>query len=432
MRGAAGGLFPLVWRGAWHRRGTLGLTALAIALAVTLLLATERLRAGAEAGFRQAASGVDLVVGAPGHPVELLLKAVFRLGGGAKPVDPEILSRLRALPGVQWAVPLALGDSHRGYPVVATEAGYFTHWRLRERTGLTFEDGRAFGTAREVVLGGEVASALGYRVGDELVLAHGDGQGPAAHHDDHPFVVSGILSRTGTPVDRSLHIDLAAFGTMHSSWVGGLRLPPSLPVGASTGRPGPSEADSSSMPLPRLDAVLVGLHARGQVFAVKRWIDDYRDEPLMAVLPGVALDQLAGFMDAGQGVLRAVSSLVVVLGLAGLVAVVLTSLRERRRELAILRANGASPGQIAILLCLEGALVTAVGALLGFVVTGLVSAWAGPWIETRYGLVLDAAWFEAADAWRLLAVVVGGALVSLLPAWRAYRQSLADGLTPEV
>lgn len=181
-----------------------------------------------------------------------------------------------------------------------------------------------------------------------------------------------------------------------------------------------------------ITAVLVGLKSRAGVFKMQRYVAAYAQEPLLAVLPGVALSQLWQVMGTVEQALLAVSAMVVVVGLAGLVAVVLAGLNERRRELAILRSVGARPGDVFVLLTLEGLFITLLGCALGVVLLALLSAAIGPLVQARYGIEVVSR-FVSADELRLLAAVVGvGLFASLVPGYRAYKLSLADGLTPRL
>ncbi|HRH81421.1 MAG TPA: ABC transporter permease [Thiobacillaceae bacterium] len=421
-------LMPLAARSAWNRRATLALTVLAIALSVCLLLGVERLRQGVKEGFTQSVSGADLVVGARGSPLQLMLYAVFHLGEATHNLGWPSVQALSAHPAVAWAIPLSLGDSHRGYPVLGTSQAYFDHFRHGDRQALRLAKGRAFRDGPDdlfsAVLGAEVAEALGYRLGDRLTLSHGSGEPGLAEHADKPFTVAGILARTGTPVDRAVHISLQGLEAIHLDWQGGAPIPGvSIPA---------QFARKFDLTPKSVTAVILGLESRAAVFSVQRYVNGYRDEPLMAVLPGVALAQLWEVVGVGEQALLAVSGLVVAVGLAGLVAVVLAGLNERRRELAILRSVGAGPLDILWLLTLEGLGLTLAGAALGVILlTGLGLA-AGPWIAAHYGIVLAVAVPTAGEATLLGSVVAVGLLASLLPGWRAYRLSLADGLTPRI
>lgn len=416
-------MVTLALRSAWNRRFTLLMALLSIALSVTLLVGVERVRHQARAGFEQSVSGTDLIVGARTGPVQLLLYAVFRLGGATNNISWSSVEMLRQQPAVAWAVPLSLGDSHRGYPVVATEPAYFTHFRYGEGRTLALREGRVIESVFDVVLGADVARALGYRLGDTLALTHGNAlAGPA--HADKPFTVTGILQPTGTPVDRSLHITLAGMEAIHLDWVGGAPLP-GLKIPAA-------QVAKFNLQPREVTAVLVGLKNRAAVFRLQRTLAQYREEPLLAVLPGVALSELWQVVGTVEKALLAVSALVVAVGLAGLMATLLAGLNERRRELAILRALGAGPRHVFCLLLLEGVAVSVAGMLLGMALLTAATAVAAPWVQARWGLVLPLQAVSRDELAALAAIVAVSVLASLVPGWRAYRLSLADGLVPRV
>lgn len=421
-------------RSALNRRGTLALVVLSIALATALLLTLERLRSDIRTSFGNAVSGTDLVVGARTGSVQLMLYAVFRVGGATNNVKAESLAAIAAHRAVAWVVPLALGDSHRGHPVLGTTSDYFARFAYGDGRRLALAQGRAFaGTLDglyEAVIGAEVADALGYTLGQRIVLAHGMGGVGGAlanEHADKPFIVVGILARTGTPVDRTLHVSLQAIEAVHLDWAGGAPLPKSAGVAIA-----PEHARKFDLEPKQVTAALVGLRSRSAVFVVQRFVNQFPGEPLLAVLPGVALDELWQAVGLGERALLAISALVALVSLASLVAVVLAGLNERRRELAVLRAAGAGPRHVLLLLAAEGALVTLAGALLGALVAAAAVLLAGPWLQQRLGITLQAGWPTAAQ-WGLFgAVLAAGMLAALVPGWRAYRLSLADGLSPRL
>ncbi len=421
--GAIGAVLRLAALSAWSRRLTLGLTLVAIALAVTLLLAVERLRVDARQSLTQSVSGVDLVVGARTGSVQLMLYAVFHAGAASNGIAWDSYRAIATHPAVDWALPLALGDSHRGFPVLGTSADYFRLFRHGESEALKFADGQPFAGTFEAVLGSEVARRLGYRTGDTITLNHGPGElGPA--HGDKPFRVAGILAPTGTPVDRTVHVSLEAISALHLDWIGGAPVP-----GLSI----PAELVAKFDLQPKqITAALVGLKQRGDVFRMQRFVNQYRGEPLLAVLPGVALDELWASIAMMERTLLAVSALVVLVGLAGLAATLLAGLNERRRELAILRALGAGPGDMFLMLTAEGVLVTTAGALLGLVLLTIGSSLAAPWLLDRLGVVLGTRWPGPEELALIGAVIATGLVASLIPGWRAWRVSLADGLTPKL
>ena len=421
-------ILVLALRSAWNRRGTLSLVVLCVALSTLLLLGVERLRNDVRENFSQSVSGTDLIVGARTGAMQLMLYAVFRVGGATNNVRMDSLEAIAKHRAVAWMVPLSLGDSHRGFPVLATTAGYFEHFRYGDKQPLALAQGRPFAGDRgglyDVVLGAEVARSLGYRLGSRLTLSHGGGEMPGSEHADKPFTVVGILQRTGTPVDRTLHIGLQAMEAIHLDWVAGVPLP-AMKVDAE-------QARQLELQPKQVTAALLGLKSRAAVFAVQRAVADFEAEPLMAVLPGVALDALWDVVGVGERALLALSAMVAVVSLAGLVAVVLAGLNERRRELSVLRAVGAAPRHVLLMLAAEGAVITLLGAVLGVAAVGLAIAAAAPWVQAQYGIALTLS-PPGATQWGLLgAVLAAGFLASLVPGLRAYRLSLADGLSPRV
>ena len=419
-------LLHIALRSALNRRGTLALVVLSIALATALLLGLERLRTDIRSSFSQSVSGTDLVVGARTSPVQLMLYAVFRVGGATHNIRVDSLRALAEHRAVAWVVPLSLGDSHRGRPVLGTTPAYFEHFAYGDRQPLVLAQGRVFaGTLDglyEAVIGAELAEALGYRLGQRITLAHGSAEVLAQDHADKPFTVVGVLARTGTPVDRTVHVSLQAIEAIHLDWSAGAPLP-GMKIA-------PEFARKFDLEPKQVTAALVGLKNRVAVFNVQRFVAGYEGEALLAVLPGVALDELWSLVGPGEQALLAISGLVAVVSLASLVAVVLAGLNERRRELAVLRAVGAGPRHVLWLLATEGALVTLAGALLGALAAALAVVLAGPALQRQFGITLLPGAPTAAQ-WGLFgAVLVAGMLASLVPGWRAYRLSLADGLSP--
>jgi putative ABC transport system permease protein len=407
-----------------NRRVTAGLTVLAIAAGVALLLAVEKVRHGARASFADTISGTDLVVGARAGDVQLLLYAVFRIGNPTANVDWRSVEDLAAHPDVAWTVPLSLGDSHRGFRVLGTTSAYFERYRYRNGQALTFARGVPFSDLFDAVLGADVAASLGYRLGDQLVVAHGLGAAAFAQHDDLPFRVAGILAKTGTPVDRTVHVGLEAIEAIHVDWRGGSRAP-----GPGTGA---DRLRAMDLRPKAVTAVLVGVSSRLRVFRVQRFVNEYRPEALSAILPGAALQELWGLIVVAETALAAISVMVVATALLGMVTAVLATLDERRREMAILRALGARPAHVLGLLVTEAALLSLAGALLGIVLVWLALALLRPWVDAWYGLYLALGHPGARELGVIAAVTAAGALAGLVPGWRAYRVSLAQGMTVRV
>lgn len=421
-------LFSLAFHSAWNRKGTLMLMVISIALSVMLLLGVEQLRAGVRSGFSQSVSGTDLVVGSRTSPIQLMLHAVFRLGDATHNMRWSSFEKISGQPAVAFAIPISLGDSHHGFPVIGTQASYFEHFRYGEKRALAFQQGAPFVDIFDAVIGAEVAEQLNYALNSEIILSHGaseHAEHPAPHdHDDKPFRVVGILKRTGTPVDRSIHVGLNAIEAIHLDWQGGAPMPGvNIPA---------KYVKKFNLQPKAITAVLIGLKNRSSVFQMQRLVNDFQDEPLLAVLPGVALEELWSIVAIVEKTLLAVSALVVMVGLSGLVAVVLAGLGERRRELAVLRSVGAGPLLVFLLLALEGLLVVLLGVLLGTLTVMAASHWASAFLQAKFGLTIVFSGLTPHTQLLLGAVILAGAVVSLIPGYRAYRLSLTDGLMPRL
>ncbi len=416
-------LFRIALRSLVNRRFTALLTIFAIALSIALLLAVERVRTETRASFASTISATDLIVGARSGSVNLLLYSVFRIGNATNNIRWGSFEHFAQHPQVKWAVPMSLGDSHHGYRVLGTSTDYFSHYQYGRKQQLKMRDGRFFNDQApfEVVLGAEVADALNYSIGQEIVLAHGMATISLVNHDDKPFTTVGILERTGTPVDRTLHIALAGMEAIHIDWQHGAPAYGKRKISAE-------QALHMDLQPKQITAMLLGLNSKIATFAVQREINQWRGEPLLAILPGVALQELWSLMGTAEKALFVVSLFVVLTGLIGMLTAILTSLNERRREMAILRSVGARPWHIASLLILEAFSLAFAGILLGLALLYLGIAVAQGPLQSHYGLYLP---FSAPSLyeWMLLAaVLLAGVLMGAVPAWRAYRQSLADGL----
>lgn len=414
-------LFPLAAKSLWNRRLTSALVVISIALSVALLLGVERLRTQARSSFANTLSGTDLIIGARSSPINLLLYSVFRIGDPTNNVRWASYQAIAAHPQIAWTVPLSLGDSHRGFRVLGTTGEYFQYYRYGRSQLLQWVEGREFTDVFDAVLGAEVADRLGYRLGQSMVIAHGAGEVSFALHDDKPFRVVGILARTGTPVDQTVHVSLAGIEAIHADWQGGAPIPGQ--------RLSAEQVRQLDLTPKTITAVLVGLKSKTAIFRMQREINEFAAEPLLAILPGLTLQQLWDLLGVAENALLVVSGLVVLVGLTVMLTALLTGLNERRREMAILRAVGARPGQIFTLMLGESLALTLCGAAFGVLLLQGGLLWAGPILEGRLGLTI-AGWPPSNYEWMLLMAVLGcGLLAGLFPAWRAYRYSLADGMT---
>jgi putative ABC transport system permease protein len=397
------------------------LTIFSIALSVMLLLGVEKVRTGARQSFADTISGTDLIVGARSGSLNLLLYSVFRIGNATNNITWKTYRDIASRPDIAWIIPISLGDSHHGFRVMGTTPDYFKLYHYRHGQPLQFASGTPFSDLFDAVIGADVAAELGYKTGDKIIVAHGLGSVSFVEHDDKPFRVSGVLAKTGTPVDRTVHVSLAAIEAIHVDWQSGARIP-----GQSVSA---EEVRKMNLEPKAITAAFIGLKSKLAAFRLQRAINEYPEEPLSAILPGAALQELWGLVGTAETALSAVSGMVVVTALLGMVTMILTTLNERRREMAILRSVGARPLTILSLLVTEAGLLTFCGVALGTVLLYVALIAVQPFIDRTYGLhiAIDPPTWDQLTV--LAAIVAAGFVAGLLPALRAYRLSLADGMT---
>jgi putative ABC transport system permease protein len=461
-------MLTLSLKSLFNRRFVSTLTIVSIALSVCLILGVERLRSEARSGFANSAAGIDLIVASRGNPVQILLATVFGVGSTGNALSWETFEAVQEQDAVAWAVPISMGDNHRGYPVIGTLPTYFTHFRHSGGEALEFAAGRAFSNATEAVLGAELARRFTYGEGDKIVLAHGSGDVAFHLHDQAPFTVRGILSATGTAVDRMVLVSLRGFDELHSEGPENRANPQDFFLGTNPDRDQgrkprpnnpdvhdehdeheeheeqgdhnehamldhghePRESQDHNEPEARqINAVYLGLKDRTAVLGLQRYFSEYEEEPLTAVMPNVALLELWSLTGTAEAALGLMAVAVALAGLLGLLATLSAALESRRREFSVLRSVGATPWRIFTLIVLEAAMLTIAGLILGYLALLLTMAFLDPVLSSKFGLRLTR-WWPSAMEWALmLAVFVAGLVASLAPALRVYRLTLADGLS---
>lgn len=449
----------LAMKSLWHRKETIFLTILSLALSIFLVLSVELLRRAAENGFTQTISQTDLIVGARTGPTNLVLATVFNRGTFANNIKEATYSRWKQHPAVEWTIPLALGDGHRGYRVVGTTEDFFQHYRYQGHQALALREGVWSAKEQEVVVGSEVARSLAYKLGQTVIIDHGVTRDVGMiHHDDKPFSIVGILAPTGTIIDQSLFVTLESLEHLHDKAKAHsghdeheheLAQKQELeqkhePESAAAGAPvhnqsapdhsghgdSPSEpAHSHSHPeSAELTAFFLKLKNRVDILTLQRSINNFSEEPLSAVIPSVVVNELWQMLSTVEKSLRVLGYCILIVSLLSMLSILLATLNERRREMSILRAIGARPFQIAALLILESTLITLFSLGLGFTLQVLASASMGGWLKEKYGLFIDTAVFGTAELQYFLIILGLGLLVGIVPALRAYRTTLKDGL----
>ncbi len=394
-------LIRLATKSLLNRKTSVILSCVAMTISIFVLLGVEHVRKESKESFSSTISGADLIVGARSGRLNLLLYSVFRIGSPVNDISWDSYQTIDSEPAIDWTIPIALGDSHKGFRVLGTTNDYFKHFKYGKKQHLNLTKGSEFSGVYDVVLGSEVALSLGYSLGDPIVLSHGISDTSFEAHDQYPFTISGILASTGTPVDQTVHVKLEGIEAIHQE----------------------SGADLSKLRPTTITAFIIGLKSRIDTFNLQRQINEMRREPLMAILPGVALSELWQMMSTLEGTLRLISSMVFVAALLGLAAVMASSLRERKNETHLLRILGARPSFLFILFQIEVLLISAISIFAGVVLLYLSLVFAQHVISTNLGLHLGTNPLTFNSLSLIGSIVLATVLVASLPALQAYKQA---------
>lgn len=418
-------------RSMWNRKTASLLSIFSIALSVSLLLSIDRVRHGVKNSFEQTLSGMDLIVGPRGGSLQVLLYSVFHIGMPNNNVSKATYEEIRKHPEVEWTIPISMGDSHRGFPVVATDQNLFKHFKVAKKH-LEFSEGRPFEKIFEAVIGSEIAKKLNYKLGQKLILSHGMGEASFHDHDDTPVYVVGILKQTGSPADQTIHVDMSSLDAMHADHMhdhdhSHEHHNHSYDHSHSHAHDHEHHHESSSM-----SAFLVGLKHKQAILSIQRMINDYEKEPIMAIVPGLTFMELWSLMSTADVALLLVSIFVIFAGVLGMLSSLLSTLENRRREIAVLRAVGARPFDIFILFLSESLFLGIAAYILGFLIVFPLFYLMQPLLVEKFGFHMPLSFYWSYDLSLAAAVLVLAFVAGVIPAWKAYRRSLTDGLTVRI
>lgn len=417
-------LFNLAFKSLKSRWLSALLCVFSISLSVFLLLGVERLRSGAEKSFSGSLSQTDLIVGARGSDVQLLLYTVFHMGEAVQNISFESYEYFSRHPAVEWTIPISLGDSHKGFRVVATNENFYKYFRYRGDESVYFRQGRAPEGVFEVVLGAEVAKKLGYQMGDEIIVSHGLSEVSLRDHGENPFKVVGILKNTGTPVDKSLFIGLEGMEALHMNWQSGAFLPSSSPHKGV-------ELEKKEIQVRQITSFLVRTKNRVALLGLQREVALFQSEPLMSLIPGVTLSRLWATLSYADLALKVIATCVALVSIFGFCLILLSSQQERKREMSIFRAMGLGASALTFLQALEGLFLCLVGIIFGLALLFGIFGIGGRWLMENFSVYLPLEPFSTTEWAYLGAMVIATFIFSLGPAVLIYRKSAGEGLSPK-
>ena len=398
------------------------LVTISLMASMVLLLSIERIQQGAEEGFNQSISGVDAIIGPRSSSIELVLYTVFHLGRPTNNITTKTVNDVKIRGDISWLVPIALGDSHKGFRVVATEPNYFEHIKYANSQPLVFSKGVAFAELSEAVLGSDVAEKLSYRVGSKIQITHGSVESVGSKHDDFSFVVTGILNKTGTPIDQAIFLDLKGYELLHLGWKSGKKIF------------NLDDINLSSLPedalIPKtVTAAFIGLKSKLTLFNFSKNIREYPKEAISAVIPGIALSELwsiVGLVDKGFQLL---SWIIIAISLIAMVTLIIASLDNRKQEMTIYRANGASPKFLAMMVLCESIVIGLTAIVGAIILVTIVTYFATAQLNLALGISPSFKWISMDEIKVFSLILLAGALSSLIPASMVFRKNLHQTLS---
>lgn len=387
------------------------LLALGVGTMVILVLFSSQLGAR----FERDARGVDLVVGAKGSPLQLILASLYQVDVPTGNIPLSTVMTLRRDPTVGQVIPLAQGDSFRGFRIIGTEPAYLDLY------GGRLAAGRIWSAPYETVIGAEVARRTGARVGQRFIGSHGLSEG-GAEHDHTPFTVTGVLAPTGTVADRLILTSVESVWEVH-----GLG---HAEAGAPHSAAEPATPDNASIrgghAEPEVTALLVRYRSPLAAVRLPRFINSQTQ--LQAAAPAVEITRLMSLLGVGIEAARGFAILLIVTSALSIFVALYTALRQREGDLAMLRVMGAAPAAIFGQVLLEGLILAASGTLLGVALGHGAIALAGRLFSQLTDMGLTAVIFEPAELYIVLGALALGVVAAAIPAARVFGVDIAETL----
>ena len=384
----------LAWRALRHKPLASSLNLLLVAIGIAMMTFILGVSSQLEEHAERDAQGIDLVVGAKGSPLQLILSSVYHADIPTGNIPDSALAALAAQPLVQSAIPLALGDNFHGVRIVGSTTALLDHY------GAQLAQGKLFAQPMQAVFGAQAARETGATLGARFAGSHGLASGGEVH-EHAPYTVTGILAPTGTVLDRLIVTPVASVWRVHET--------------------DPDEP-AATAPQRELTAVLVQYASPLAAISLPRWVNG--QPRLQAAQPAFEAARLFNLLGVGIAVLRAIAAGVLLVAALSLFVALYGALEERKTDLAILRTLGASPGKLLRLLLAQGLLLSLTGAALGWL---LGHAGVGL-LESMQQLNLQAWRIAPGEAWLPVIAVAVGLLAAAIPAARAYRTDIAATL----
>ena len=466
--------FTLVIQSLLNRWLSCLLIILTLAFSISLFFTVSRIQESVRSSFQNTISGVDSVVAARGGDLQILLNSVFLIGEPNSTIRWSTFKDITDNNKMNWAVPITLGDSHKGYRVIGTTNNYFKEIKYSSGKNIEFLSGNSFNDVFDVVLGNAVANKLKYNLDAEIIITHGlsdvgevhtfrsekENHSDHADHDDHAdeehdnhddhvdhddhakheehdnhedhadegheghnhenlgFKVTGILKPTGTPIDNAVYISLAGIEAMHTGWIGNQKV-----IDVSI-----EQIMQSELKPKTISAIFVSLKNRTQVFQFQRDVLNYKEEAISSVMPGITLSRLWALTGNVDKAFKIITFFIIIIALLGMIAMTIAGLNGRRREMAILRSVGASPTNIVSLLLVESIIISLISCAIGYILMIVIFSIGRDYLQNNYGIFINSFSIKNYDLQMIISIICAALIATIVPAIQIYKNTLRDGL----
>ena len=359
--------------------------------------------------FDQNIKGIDMVVGAKGSPLQLILASVYHIDNPTGNIPLSEAETLAGHPLVEMAIPLAYGDNFNGYRILGTDSSLVSHYEGK------MAQGRLWAVSFEATVGARVAERNGLKIGDTFLGSHGLSNANDVH-DAHPFTVVGILEPSGTVLDQLILTAIESVWETHGDYAGE----------EEAEEEGKSEETHEQEDDREITAMLIGFRSPMGMVMLPRMINGQTS--MQAAVPAIEINRLFGLFSVGIDTLRAIAFLIMVISGISVFISLYNSLRERKYEMALMRTMGGGRGQLLSLLLLEGLLLALVGFLLGICMARLGMLGVDLLAQNAYHYGFADLGFVREEAY-LFGITLGiGILAAALPAWQAARLNISETL----
>ena len=466
--------FTLVIQSLLNRWLSCLLIILTLAFSISLFFTVSRIQESVRSSFQNTISGVDSVVAARGGDLQILLNSVFLIGEPNSTIRWSTFKDITDNNKMNWAVPITLGDSHKGYRVIGTTNNYFKEIKYSSGKNIEFLSGNSFNDVFDVVLGNAVANKLKYNLDAEIIITHGlsdvgevhtfssekENHSDHADHDDHAdeehdnhddhvdhddhakheehdnhedhadegheghnhenlgFKVTGILKPTGTPIDNAVYISLAGIEAIHTGWIGNQKV-----IDVSI-----EQIMQSELKPKTISAIFVSLKNRTQVFQFQRDVLNYKEEAISSVMPGITLSRLWALTGNVDKAFKIITFFIIIIALLGMIAMTIAGLNGRRREMAILRSVGASPTNIVSLLLVESIIISLISCAIGYILMIIIFSIGKDYLQNNYGIFINSFSIKNYDLQMIISIICAALIATIVPAIQIYKNTLRDGL----